>query len=155
MELVPRLRAEAGELVDEAAARVGRASLTHYAAAGPEPTRAHLQELFDLLVTSLETRSLTPVVRHAERIAEERFHSGFGLEEVQIAFNVLEETLWVRLVGEVPAQELAEDLGLVGTVLGAGKDQLARTYVSLATHDKAPSMDLTALFQGDSTAVGQ
>ena len=155
MELVPRLRAEADELVDRAAAKVGRASLTHYAADGPVPTRARLEELFDLLLTCLETRTLTPVVAHAERIAEERFHAGFGLEEVQVAFNVLEETLWLRLVEEVPAHELAEDLGLVGTVLGAGKDQLARTYVALATHDKAPSMDLTALFQGESTAVGQ
>ncbi len=155
MELVERLRAESDELVDQATAKLGRASLTHYDVAGPEPTRARLDDLFGLLLTCLSTRTLTPIVAHAERIAEERFHAGFGLEEVQVAFNVLEETLWLRLVKEVPTTELAEDLGLVATVLGAGKDQLARTYVSLATHDKAPSMDLTALFQGESTAVGQ
>jgi hypothetical protein len=155
MDLVERLRAESDELVDQATAKLGRASLTHYDAAGPGPTRARLDELFGLLLTCLSTRTLTPIVTHSQWIAEERFHAGFGLEEVQVAFNVLEETLWLRLVKEVPTAELAEDLGLVATVLGAGKDQLARTYVSLATHDKAPSMDLRALFRGESTAVGQ
>ncbi len=47
-----------------------------------------------------------------------------------------------------PPDELAEALGLVGTVLGAAKDALARAYVSLAGKSKAPSLDLSALFEG-------
>ena len=37
----------------------------------------------------------------------------------------------------VPPGELAEALGLVGTVLGAAKDALARAYVSLASQTGA------------------
>lgn len=154
MDLVERLRGESAELLDRATAAVGRASLTHYDADGPAPTRARLEELFELLLTCLQTRTLTPMVEHAERVADQRFQAGFGLDEVQVAFNVLEETLWRRLVLEVPSEELAQDLGLVATVLGAGKDQLARSYVALATHRKVPSMDLHALFGGASSAVG-
>ena len=36
----------------------------------------------------------------------------------------------------------------IGTVLGAGKDALARRYVSLASGARAPSLDLAALFSG-------
>ena len=38
--------------------------------------------------------------------------------------------------------------GDVGTVLGAGKDALARKYVSLATQTRTPSLNLQALFSG-------
>lgn len=42
----------------------------------------------------------------------------------------------------------AEALGSISTVLGAGKDMRARTYVSLAAQAKVPSLDLKALFAG-------
>jgi hypothetical protein len=48
----------------------------------------------------------------------------------------------------MPAEDQAEALGLVGTVLGCGKDLLARQYVSLATKTHTPSLDLHALFAG-------
>jgi hypothetical protein len=37
---------------------------------------------------------------------------------------------------------------LIGTILGAGKDTLAREWVSLATSERVPSLDLTELFEG-------
>jgi hypothetical protein len=33
-------------------------------------------------------------------------------------------------------------------VVGAGKDALAREYVSMASHRHVPSLDLSALFRG-------
>lgn len=151
MDLVAHLRAQSTTLVDEATASVARAELTHYVRHGEEVTRAHLRTLLELTIRCLEQRQLAPMVEHAEQIAEERFAAGFGLEEVQTAFNVLEEAAWLHLVHEAPTDELAQDLGLVATVLGAGKDQLARTYVSLASHHQAPSLDMRALFDGVAT----
>jgi hypothetical protein len=56
--------------------------------------------------------------------------------------------MWRRVVAEVPAADLAEATGLLTTVLGFGKDALARSYVSLASRRHVPSLDLTALFRG-------
>ena len=67
---------------------------------------------------------------------------------MQTAFNVLEETIWAKVIEAVAPGDLAEALGLVGTVLGAGRDALACTYVSLATHQHVPSLDMSALFRG-------
>ena len=39
--------------------------------------------------------------------------------------------MWHHVVAGVPTDELAESFGLFTTVLGVGKDALARTYVSL------------------------
>jgi hypothetical protein len=88
------------------------------------------------------------VVKYSEQIAEARFSSGFGIGEVQAGFNVLEESMWHHIVAGVAKEELAESLGLLTTVLGVGKDALARTYVSLASHEHVSSLDLRALFQG-------
>ena len=77
--------------------------------------------------------------------------AGFGIAEVQSAFNVLEEAIWHLVLAELPADELLESAGLVGTILGAGKDVLARAWVSLATSQHVPSLDLTALFEGAAT----
>ena len=54
----------------------------------------------------------------------------------------------VDFLADLEAADLAEALGLVSTVFGAAKDALGRRYVSLATHTRAPSLDLRALFAG-------
>ncbi|HEX2704492.1 MAG TPA: hypothetical protein VHM65_01945 [Candidatus Lustribacter sp.] len=148
MNFVERLEAQSSVFVEEAAAALERQGMKHYVDSGAESTRDRMQELMDLLLECLRGKTLLPMVKHAERVANERYRAGFGLEEVQTSFNVMEESLWKHLVHEAPVAELAEDLGLIGTVLGAGKDQLARTYVSLASHHHAPSLDLHALFGG-------
>lgn len=77
-----------------------------------------------------------------------RLESGYDLVEVQTAFNALEVAVWTHLLAGVEPAELARALGFVSTLLGAGKDVLAREYVSLATDAHAPSLDLYALFAG-------
>jgi hypothetical protein len=61
---------------------------------------------------------------------------------------VLEETIWIHILKELPPTEYAEALGLVSTVLGTGKDTLARRYVSLSSKTKASSLNLQSLFTG-------
>ena len=89
-----------------------------------------------------------PALDYAQQVAEERFAAGVGIAEVQTAFNVLEEVLWRRVVATANPDQLADAIGLLSTVLGTGKDNLARTYVALATKTHVPSLDLTALFRG-------
>jgi hypothetical protein len=88
------------------------------------------------------------MIAHAEAIARERFDSGFDLSEVQTSFNVLEETIWKRILKSLPASDYAEALGLVSTVLGAGKDTVARTYVTMASKTKTRTLNLQSLFSG-------
>ncbi len=136
------------EVLDEAAGAVERSHLGHYGAAGDAEFRCRLETLFDIVLYCLSSRRLDRVIKYAEQIAHDRFNAGFGIGEVQTAFNVLEEAMWHHVVAGVPTAELAESLGLLTTVLGVGKDALARTYVSLASHEHVSSLDLRALFQG-------
>ena len=142
------LTQERDSIVDSAATTLDRSGLRHYAEAGPDAARDRLGEMYALVVASVSARDLVPMIDHSNRIAHERFEAGFDISEVQTAFNVLEETIWAKVIEAVAPGDLAEALGLVGTVLGAGRDALACTYVSLATHQHVPSLDMSALFRG-------
>jgi hypothetical protein len=136
------------EIVGSAGTALGRLAVARYQSAGEKEVRRRLDVLFDHLVDSLFQRDFAPMVAYAESVAEERFNAGYDLSEVQAGFNALEESIWARAVATLEAGQLAETLGLVSTVLGCGKDALARRYVSLATRTRAPSLDLRALFRG-------
>jgi hypothetical protein len=147
MDLVRRLESQSGQLVDETMAAMARVPLHHYEAKGEEVTRDYVSTLLDRLVTCLGDNSLLPMVEHAELIAGERFHAGFGLSEIQTAFNALEEAIWRFLVTQTPGDDVLEWLAKVGAVLGTGKDTLARTYVDLASHHHTHALNEKALLQ--------
>ncbi len=141
--------AKAGpQVLDEAYSALQRSHVAHYESAGEAFTRQRLADLFDLVVVAIRDRDLTAVGTYAEQVAGERFNAGFDVSEVQTAFNSLEEAMWRHVVSAVPPADLAEAIGLVTTVLGFGKDTLARSYVSLAGRHHVRSLDLSALFDG-------
>ncbi|MFN7965082.1 MAG: hypothetical protein U0V87_05275 [Acidobacteriota bacterium] len=148
MTIYELLSQERESILREALTAVGRSHLAHYEADGDEPLRARLGALLDLARDSMHTRNATAMLRYAEQVAEERFTAGFDLREVQTAFNVLEESIFKRVLDRLQPQDAVDAIGLVGTVLGLGKDALARRYVALAAHVKAPSIDYRALFAG-------
>jgi hypothetical protein len=148
MDVAALLVTQEDEVVDEAFAALQRSHVTHYEAAGEGFTRRGLADLFRLVVTSIGDRDLAEMSVYAEKVAEQRFDQGFDISEVQMAFNALEEAMWRRVVDGTTPDELAEAVGLLSTVLGFGKDALARKYVSLASERHVPSLDLTALFAG-------
>ncbi len=152
MDLKQFLRNSAEEIVSEASNSLARTHLESYEKAGLELSRQRLRNLCDLTVNCVEIRNLQPIRDYASQIAQERFTSGFDLHEVQMAFNVLEEAIWRKILEELKSEDFAEAIGLISTVLGAGKDKLATTYVSLASETEAPSIDLSALFRGTDSA---
>ena len=148
METGAFLAQERDAILEEAEAALARSHAQHYEAAGELEVRRRLQVLFDRLLSALTERDLGPMIAYAQEIAEERFNAGYDLVEVQTAFNALEEAVWQRVLSTLEPSQYAEALGLVSTILGSGKDALARKYVSLAAHSHAPSLDLRALFAG-------
>ena len=149
MDLTELLQSDGEHIVAEASAALTRSQLAHYAEAGYAVGQERLARLFQLTAQGIADRNLVPVMEYMAEVADDRFHAGYAIREVQIAINVLEEAIWNHIVANVPPDELARALGLVSTVLGAAKDSLARAYVSLASQTKAPSLDLSALFKGE------
>jgi hypothetical protein len=148
MDLKEMLEAQEHEIISEATESLERAHLRSYERSSPEANRARIADLYSLLRSSIEHRDLMPMMEHARRVANHRYMSRFDLQEVQTAFNVLEEVVWRRVADALAAEQYPEAFGLVSTVLGAGKEALATEYVSLASHSAVRSFDLSALFRG-------
>jgi hypothetical protein len=148
MDLVNTLNARRDEVLSDAVEGLRHAHLQHYENLGADASRRRLSDLLDLVVDAMTRRSLVSICDYAESVARERFDAGFDIAEVQTAFNVLEEALWRQVIAQLDRSDLAEATGLIGTALGAGKDTLARTWVSLASSQHVHSLDLTALFEG-------
>jgi hypothetical protein len=121
---------------------------TRYAEATPPVLHARLNALFDTLTASLAAGCLVPPLDHAHEIAEERFHAGYDLSDVQRAYNSLEEAIWARVFAEGEPERYRVVLPWVSAAIGAAKDKLARDYVKLAAGDHAQMVDVPALFRG-------
>lgn len=148
MDLDTLFKTRGPAVTQRALGSLSRSHLRHYESLGAARTMQLLVSLYEVTVRTVRTRDAGPMLRHVETIGRERFQGGFDLIEVQTAFNALEESLWREITGCVPAEKLAEALGLVATALGIGKDALAREFVSQATQGHAPTLDLRSLFAG-------
>jgi hypothetical protein len=136
------------QIVDDAYEQLHPSVHPHYRALGEAVTRRYLTDLLTLVVEGVAAGEAVHTVQHAERVAVERFHAGFDLAEVQAAFNALEQAMWRRLVAVEDGRELLASVQVLSSVLGAGKDALARTYVHLAAQRHAPHVDVQALYGG-------
>jgi len=112
-----------------------RAGLKHYSYGGPETTRNKMDSLYNQITQSVKEKNLIPIVSHIEKIAEARFQSGFELQEVQTAVNVLEEGIWKQILSDMPKEEQPKALSLVSSIIGSGKDTLARAYVTMTKEE--------------------
>jgi len=65
---------------------------------------------------------------------------------VQTAINSLESAIWNKIFKLTRPEKLAESLGVVSTILGAAKDNLARTYVFVSNKDKSTYFKFTITF---------
>jgi hypothetical protein len=148
MELDKVLLDNQTEIINEAFDSLQRSKLKHYNSSRADENWQRLATLFDLTLNAVKTKSLTEMVNYSEKVAKERFDSGFDLHEVHAAYNVLEESIWKIIIKVSDQSKLAEYLGLVGTVLGTGKESLAVCYVSLAGSKKVKSLNLLELFKG-------
>jgi len=148
MELVARMQEARADVLRDAADALRRAHLQHYDDAGEAESERRLDHLLGLVIECLRQRALSPIAQYGATVAKERYHAGFDIAEVQTAFNVLEEAIWHVVVPALPEDELATAVGMIGAVLGAGKDALARTWVSLASRHHVGSLDVNALFDG-------
>ncbi len=146
MNLYQLLHDRSDEIVSSAFNALGRSSRK-----SPKASDAHvhqrLKALCVLTARAVKERNLGPMIAHAELLGREG-SPNFDFCETQTAFNVLEESMWYMLVKEVSPENLGEALGLVSTAIGAGKDSLARTYVSVTCKTTVPSLNLRSLFTG-------
>jgi hypothetical protein len=146
MDLKELLKTQSAEILENALQSLNCAHLKSYSKSSPSENKKRLLNLLMLTEQCVVEKKLIPMKEYAAQIAKERFDAGFDLHEVHTAFNALEEEIWNRVTKHIKPENLGEALGLVSTVLGAGKEELALTYVQLASKTKTQTLNLTELF---------
>jgi hypothetical protein len=147
MDLLTFLIEGRNEILEQAVVHLSSCHAKSYDTSDKKENKERLAKLFDLTIESVKAKSLTHIKLFAADIAKERFESGFDLSEVITAFNALEEQIWKKILNSYQDSDLGKALGYISTILGAGKESLALTYVSLASKKRVATLDLSALFQ--------
>lgn len=151
MDLVELLEEKKDEIVREATNSLNGSRLQHYQTVGIEKCRQRYIRLYHFVLKSIRENNLIGIIHYIKNVARERFLSGYDIQEVQMALNIMEEAMWhciIKAVKKVKPLDLGKSLELMSTVCGVTKDFLADTYVSLSTQKKVPALDVSALFAG-------
>jgi methylmalonyl-CoA decarboxylase len=122
-------------VIDEAVAVLAQRDQARHSPR-PDGRRRDVRQLFGLVLRCVRAGRAEPIIRPCEQIAAHCYASGTDLPEVQEAFTVLAEVAWRHLAGALADEQLVQALGLLNAIVGAGKDAMARIYVTLATGDR-------------------
>ena len=109
-----------------------RSDLEHYKKLNPENIRIRLMKLFHALIACVEAASCDKMIKHMEKVSEERFESGFEINEVETAINILEESLWRQIGKFVDSDKQVSAMKQVTCILSKAKDELANEYALLS-----------------------
>lgn len=148
MDIITLLEKNIDLVVEKSCTQICEVKLKGYTKSGATMTKQKLVSLYKKIIECAKKKELIPMLQYTEKIAKERFASGYDLHEVQTAINSIEENIWQLIFKNIKADKLAESLGLVSSILGAGKDNLARNYVALATKTKVSTINLQSLLSG-------
>ena len=148
MNILECLHQNQTEIIRTAFDSLLRSNLKHYSTASANANWERIEKLFDLTFSCIKEKSLVELIEYSEKIAAERYNAGYDLHEVHAAYNVLEEAIWGIIINNLDPKDYGQALGLVSTVLGAGKETLALTYISLTGKKRPESLDLSELFKG-------
>jgi len=149
------LKKRAGSIVKEAEASIAQVHPRHRDAAGFMKARGRLVSILNVVQECLSQQSTEPMTRYADRVAAERFSSGFGLDEVQTVFNLLEDAIWTQLSHEPDLGGPAREIHEVRRILRLGKDRMTRDYLAFAAKARAPALNVRALFDGTTIAADE
>lgn len=148
MTIYERLEHDLPAILDEACAALSYRRLPHYNACDEAENRVRLEHLLKVIHQALAAQNLIPIAQYSEDVARARFEAGYGVDEVQAAFNALESALWRWVERRLPTSEHVAALELISSVLGAGKEALATNFVAMARSSVAQRINTMALFAG-------
>jgi hypothetical protein len=124
---------KSSEILSKAVHVLQSARLKSYEAEGSETVWACMGSLLEVAERCLREKNGLPMIKYAETLACQRYNAGYGLHELQTAFNSLEEALWEQMMMDVEPTEFLAAMGMVSSIIGMGKDAVARKYVELSS----------------------
>jgi hypothetical protein len=145
------LRGDEAAILAEAATAVRW--LAHYRQDGGRAAE-RLGALLRLVQEAVQSRDLEGLLVHARRVAADRRAAGYGVAEVERAFDALEEAIWHRARAGLSPAEQVWGLSLVGTAMAHARIALRTAFAALEPDAMGPALDLSRIFRNAEAARG-
>ncbi|HAX49253.1 MAG TPA: hypothetical protein PK605_08130 [Ignavibacteria bacterium] len=119
-------------ITKEATNSLIRVQLPHYSKFRLEEIQVKYSNLLLALTKCVETQNCNDMIGYMDLISDERFASGFEVEEIQIALNIFEEALWKNIRKYVDPKDHYASKKMVTTIVDKAKEELLNEYVTLS-----------------------
>jgi hypothetical protein len=119
-------------ILQESTNSLMRVQLPHYSKFRLEEIHKKYSNLLLALTKCIETQTCDDMIGYMDLISDERFASGFEVEEIQIALNIFEEALWKNIRKYVDPQVHYASKKMVTTIIDKAKEELLNEYVTLS-----------------------
>ena len=126
--LAQALSDEAAIIADELFTGLHTAQTPHYQGAAEGLLRRRCRALVEAFVDSCDGEP-EAFLAHVRKVTRERIAEGYYLVEIQRALSALEAAAWRVVVNRSNINGLVKHLGIVTSVIGSAKDELARAYL--------------------------
>ena len=119
-------------ILQESTNALMRVQLPHYSKFRAEEIHKKYSNLLLALAKCIENKACDDMIGYMDVISDERFASGFEAEEIQIALNIFEETLWKNIQKYVDPQIHYSSKKIVTSIIDKAKEELLNEYVTLS-----------------------
>lgn len=118
-------------ILEDASKCLVRAHLPHYDMYRKEEIGKNLASFLLALTKCIEDNSPDEMIRYMDLITDERFASGFEAEELQVAINIFEESLWKSINKYVDEDKQYAAMKQVCCIIGKAKQEVLDDYAML------------------------
>jgi hypothetical protein len=129
IELYTKLSQRENTLITKLVSRLRMSAAPHYQDMDIGLLEQRAARVVEAFILSL-AENPDAFVEYIRDIAEERISEGYLLGEIQFALNILEESAWQIVVGDIHPNDHVFHLGRISGTISAAKDALARIYLN-------------------------
>ena len=146
LQRIPDINSE--EIIKEVYCMIkNKNNLIHYKDTESLLTK-RLNSFYSQLILFMKYNNISQLNKFTEKIAFERFNSGFSLFEVLTVFNIFQTVIWKYISHNFPQKEILSNIAIISTIFGELKDEIACIYVKLSENNKEKSFNTESLFEG-------
>ena len=118
-------------ILEDAANSLQRAQLPHYKNFSETDIIANFKKLLQYITKCVEKNSCNELVPYVDKLSDERFSMGFEPTEVQIAINILEESMWKNIGELVDKDKQVSAMKLITCIISKAKQEMIGEYAML------------------------
>lgn len=119
-------------IVKESTKNLMRVNLPHYNKFKKEDLEKNFSNLLLAFTKCIENNSADEMISYMNLILNERFAKGFQIEEVEIALNIFEESIWKNIYKNVDEDKQYSAMKLALCILSKAKEELLNDYAMMS-----------------------